>query len=152
MTALLPVNQKPIYLLHIEDNHSDAIIFKDLISEKLLDLSINNAYDGDEAISFLKKNAASLPNIIILDLNLPRRTGTEVLYWIKQEDNLKHIPVIIFTTSTLENDVTYCYRNYVNTYLRKPKDLDGYIKVIDHICEFWLSLAVLPKINPEEGH
>lgn len=144
--------QKPINLLHIEDNHSDATIFKELISEKLLDLSINNAYDGDEAISFFKKSSTPLPNIIILDLNLPCRTGGEVLYWIKQNDHLKHIPVVIFTTSTLEDDVTYCYRNYVNTYLRKPKDLNGYIKVIDHICEFWLSLAILPKINSgEEG-
>jgi len=149
MTAA-PFEQKPINLLHIEDNHSDATIFKELISEKLADLHIKNVYDGDAAISFFKKQTLNLPNIIILDLNLPCRTGNEVLYWIKQKDHLKHIPVVIFTTSTLEDDVTYCYRNYVNAYLRKPKKLDEYMKVIDHICEFWLSLAVLPEINQDE--
>ncbi|HAS43939.1 MAG TPA: hypothetical protein DCS93_25910 [Microscillaceae bacterium] len=143
MTAALSY-QKPIHLLHIEDNHSDALILKELISEKFVDLEISNAYDGDEAIKFLQQNLNNAPNAIILDLNLPRKKGTEVLDWIKKETLLRHIPIIVLTTSMLEEDVTFCYRHYANVYLRKPKNLDEYIQVVSQITDFWFSLAVLP--------
>ena len=115
--------ERTFNVLHIEDNEADCLIFKELLSEQNKNISITNCYDGEEAINYLKDGTNNKPDIIILDLNIPKITGIEVLTWLKNDKKMLHIPVIILTTSILENDIISCYENYANCYLRKPKNL-----------------------------
>ncbi|UZR98155.1 response regulator [Chondrinema litorale] len=139
--------ERTFNVLHIEDNEADCLIFKELLSEKNQNTSITNCFDGEEAINYLQNNANQKPDIIILDLNIPKITGIEVLTWLKHNKQMLHIPVIILTTSILENDIVNCYKNYANCYLRKPKNLNEYISIADRINKFWLETVVLINSN-----
>ena len=139
---------KPIDILLVEDNPGDA----DLAREALQDSKINNnlyvAADGIEAMAFLKKRGlhreAPRPDLILLDLNLPRKDGREVLRDIKADDDLRRIPVVILTTSSADEDVIQSYNLHANCYITKPIDLDQFLKVVHSIEDFWLSIVVLP--------
>jgi two-component system, chemotaxis family, response regulator Rcp1 len=104
---------------------------------------------GIEALSLLRRQGqyarATRPDLILLDLNLPKKDGREVLAEIKADDNLKHIPVVILTTSQDEQDVLKSYNLYANCYITKPVDLDQFITVVKSIEDFWLGIVVLPK-------
>lgn len=139
---------RPIQILLVEDNPGDVR----LTQEVLLDGEINNHLsvvgDGVKAIAFLQQvppyENAPHPDLILLDLNLPKRGGQEVLEVIKADDRLKRIPVVILTTSLAEEDIIRAYELHANCYIAKPIDLDQFIKVIKSIEEFWLTIVKLP--------
>lgn len=139
---------KSIDILLVEDNPGDA----DLAREALEDSKINNRLhvvdDGEKAIAFLRREGQYLdmprPELILLDLNLPRKDGREVLAEIKSDLNLKSIPVVILTTSRAEEDVIKSYNLHANCYITKPIDLNQFLHVVRSIEEFWLSIVVLP--------
>ena len=145
----------PIEILLIEDNPGDVR----LTMEALRDAKVNNnmavAADGLEAIALLRREGkyagAARPDLILLDLNLPRMNGFEVLDAIKEDDNLKRIPVVILTTSQTEQDIIRSYNLHANAYVTKPVDLEQFIKVIKSIEDFWLEIVRLPN-GKNVGH
>lgn len=141
---------KTIEILLVEDNPGDVRLTIEAFKEDGTDCNINVVKDGEEAISFLKKKDdyfdVPRPDLILLDLNLPRKDGREVLQDIKCDDELKRIPVIILTTSEAEQDIRMAYDLHANCYIKKPVDLDHFVTVINSIKEFWLSLVKLPEV------
>ena len=139
---------KPVEILLVEDNAGDV----DLALEALADSKIRNTVhvvgDGEEAMAFLhrtgKHTTAPRPDIILLDLNLPKKDGREVLAEIKADDNLKRIPVVILTTSQAEEDILRSYNLHCNCYITKPIDLHQFIRVVKAIEDFWLTIVKLP--------
>ncbi len=139
---------KSINILLVEDNPGDA----DLAREALENSKVNNALyvvdDGEKAMSFLHREGeyaeAPLPDLILLDLNLPKKDGRQVLAEIKADDNLKRIPVVILTTSQAEEDVLKSYNLHANCYISKPIDLNQFLHVVRSIEDFWLSIVILP--------
>jgi CheY-like chemotaxis protein len=146
---------KPIDILLVEDNPGDA----DLAREALLDKKISNRLfvvgDGEAAMDFLhRKNDfvdAPRPDLILLDLNLPRKDGREVLADIKEHQHLKRIPVVILTTSNDEEDILKSYNLHANCYIAKPIDLNQFIKVVRSIEDFWFSIVALPPNGEKNG-
>lgn len=139
----------PISILLVEDSEGDIL----LTTEALLDGRITNRVfvvkDGWEATQYLEKNGtysnAITPELILLDVNLPKMNGHEVLRFIKSKKNLKHIPVIMLTTSSSEKDIASSYQNYVNCYITKPVNSEEFMKTISAIKDFWISIVQLPK-------
>ncbi|PYP45957.1 MAG: hypothetical protein DMD50_09420 [Gemmatimonadetes bacterium] len=147
MPDTLPV---PIEILLVEDNPGDARLTR----EALRDAKVrNNLYvvpDGVEALAFLQRQgkhaAAPKPDLILLDLNLPKKDGREVLEEIKQNDEFRHIPVVILTTSQAEKDIIESYRLRANAFVTKPVDLEQFLKVVRSIEHFWLEIVKLSRI------
>jgi CheY-like chemotaxis protein len=139
---------RPIQILLIEDNPGDIRLTQEAFKESLISLVLNVATDGVEGINFLRKNPpyqdAPTPDLILLDLNLPKRDGREVLQEVKSDEFLRRIPVVILTTSTAEQDIQKAYSLHVNSYINKPVDFDKFFEIIQRIEDFWLSTAVLP--------
>jgi len=139
---------KPIEILLIEDNLGDVRLVEETFKEYKVKNKLHIAYDGIEAINFLKKKGdyASMPrpDLILLDLNLPKKDGREVLDDIKKDDNLKSIPIVILTTSREEEDILRSYNLHANCYITKPVDLDQFIKIVKSVEDFWLSIVELP--------
>ena len=139
---------KTINIMHVEDNPGDARLIKEALklSEQYINVSLFE--DGFEAINFLNENkiatCKNLPDLILLDLNLPKINGHELLNRIKHDEYLKHIPVIILTSSESLDDITKAYNNYANCYLSKPVDLSDLIRMIKNIVYFWFSSMKLP--------
>ncbi|MDQ6759525.1 MAG: response regulator [Acidobacteriota bacterium] len=144
--------RKTINLLLVEDNPADVRLTEEALKEGQVPVSLSVAYDGVEAVDFLyrrgKYSKAPRPDLIILDLNMPRKSGREVLSEIKTDPDLKHIPVLVMTTSTAEQDIARAYNLNANCYIAKPMELAGLIDIIQSIEDFWLSRASLPP-NPE---
>jgi CheY-like chemotaxis protein len=131
-------------ILLVEDNAADVRLTTEAMREAGSQATPTIARDGVEALDRLTQPHAELPDLILLDLNLPRRDGREVLRDIKSNPMLAHIPVVIFTTSSAEADVRACYALGANAYVIKPVDLSQFLMVIAAIQEFWLSTARLP--------
>ncbi len=139
---------KTVEILLVEDNPADAR----LVTEVFKDFKINNKLchvkDGVEAMDYLHRKGeysnTSKPDLILLDLNLPRKDGREVLKEIKEDEKLRCIPVVILTTSSAEEDILKTYCNHANCYIIKPVDFDQFIKVIQSIECFWLTMVQLP--------
>ncbi|MEX2589292.1 MAG: response regulator [Chitinophagales bacterium] len=135
-------------ILIIEDNSGDIVLTREAFEEVGLTERVHIAKDGEDALRFLYHQPpfenAPVPDIILLDLNLPKKDGREILHEIKNDEKLKVIPVIILTTSKSEKDILSCYRSYANCYIEKPVDFDEYIKIIEMIKDFWLNLVRLP--------
>jgi CheY-like chemotaxis protein len=142
-------NLKFVEILLIEDNPGDARLTQEALNEGKVKNNLHIAYDGVEATDFLfKRNEyqnAPRPDLIILDLNLPKKNGQEVLAEIKADDSLKSIPVIILTISKAEEDIIRSYNLHANCFLIKPIDLDQFFDVVRSIEDFWLSLVKLPR-------
>ncbi|MFN3324673.1 MAG: response regulator [Bryobacteraceae bacterium] len=139
---------KTAEILLIEDNPGDVRLMREAFDQGAGPKSLHVVEDGEEAIDFLyrrgKFSNAPRPHLIFLDLNLPRKDGREVLAEIKQDEDLKRIPVIVLTTSDAQQDVQRAYDLHANCYVRKPVDLESFLSVI-HACEdFWLGTARLP--------
>ena len=138
----------PIDILIIEDNEGDARLIKEVLSDGKIANLLHNVKDGVQAMEFLRKKGAYAnvvkPDLIILDLNLPKKDGREVLSEIKNDPELKKIPVVIMTTSQAEEDILKSYNLHANCYITKPIDLNQFIKVIKSIEEFWFSIVKLP--------
>ena len=141
----------PIHILLVEDNEGDILLTKEALNQVKLINTISVTKDGKEAISYMEKIApyvnSSIPDIILLDINLPKMNGHEVLKYLKANNNFKHIPIIMFTTSSAERDILESYKNYANCYITKPVEIDDFLNVIKTIENFWMSIVQLPRTN-----
>ncbi len=142
------VNTKTIEILLVEDNPGDVRLTREAFKEGKVFNHLSVAMDGVEALAFLKREGiyadAVRPDIILLDLNLPRMDGRELLSKIKTDSDLRRIPVVILTTSKAEEDILQTYDLHANCYITKPVSLDQFIKVVKSIKEFWFSIVKLP--------
>jgi chemotaxis family two-component system response regulator Rcp1 len=140
--------QSPMDILLIEDSPGDVRLTQEAFREANPAIRLHVASDGVEAMAFLRREGAHAraprPDIILLDLNLPRMDGREVLARVKEDDKLKTIPVVILTTSDAEADITKSYQLNANCYLTKPVQLDQFESLVKSINEFWLTKARLP--------
>jgi len=138
----------PIDILMVEDNLGDARLTEEALKESKMFNRLHHAKDGVEAMEFLRKEGkyrdAPTPDIILLDLNLPRKDGREVLAELKAMPRLKNIPVVVLTTSDAEQDIVMSYNLHANCYITKPVDLDKFIEIVHGIENFWLSIVKLP--------
>ncbi|RPI92196.1 MAG: response regulator [Chloroflexi bacterium] len=139
---------RPIEVLLVEDNPGDVRLTKEALRDAKVNNNINFVPDGMEAMAFLKKEvpytSSIRPDLILLDLNLPRMNGFEVLDLIKEDDDLKRIPVVVLTTSQAEQDIVRSYNLHANAYVTKPVDLDQFMTVVKGIEDFWLEIVKLP--------
>jgi len=134
-------------ILLVEDNTADVYLSKEAMKESSIPYSLHVASDGKEAMSYLlcegEYAKAERPDIIILDLNLPKKTGLEVLKEIKGNPHLKHIPVVVMTTSNAEQDIENAYAFHANCYITKPIDFDKFSRVIKSIITYWSTVVTL---------
>lgn len=142
------MNIKPIEILLVEDNPGDVRLTREAFKEGKVANNIRVVEDGVEAMKFLRREGryadAPRPDIILLDLNLPKKDGREVLKEIKADDDLKRIPVVVLTTSDAEKDVIMSYNLHANCYINKPVELDRIIEIVKSIENFWFSTVKLP--------
>jgi len=142
------IRRKEIEILLIEDNPGDVRLTQEAFRENRIANRLNVARDGLEAMAFLRREKefgdAPRPDLILLDLNLPKKDGREVLAEIKQDEDLRRIPVVILTTSQADEDVLRSYDLHANCYVTKPVDLDQFMKVVKSIENFWFSIVRLP--------
>ncbi|MEY2410393.1 MAG: hypothetical protein QOF48_3063 [Verrucomicrobiota bacterium] len=139
---------KPIEILLVEDNSGDARLAREALRDAKVRNNLTWISDGTEALAFLRREGkyerAPRPDLILLDLNLPRKDGREVLTEIKADEKFRRIPVVILTTSQAEEDVLRAYHLNANCYITKPVDLDQFMKVVKTIEDFWLTIVKLP--------
>jgi two-component system, chemotaxis family, response regulator Rcp1 len=140
---------RPVEILLVEDNPGDVRLTREALTEAKVRNNLYVASDGVQAIAFLRREgefAGSVrPDLILLDLNLPRKDGREVLEEIKADPALRQIPVVILTSSQAEQDIVRAYDLHANCYISKPVDLDQFIKVVKSIEDFWFAIVKLPK-------
>jgi two-component system, chemotaxis family, response regulator Rcp1 len=140
---------RPITILLVEDNPGDVRLIQEIFSEGKIANQFEVIRDGEEAMRYLLHQGpyagAQRPDLILLDLNLPKKSGDQVLSEIKADPNLRTIPVIILTASEAEEDIARAYNHFANCYLTKPIDLDQFIHVIQAIKSFWLSIVKIPE-------
>jgi chemotaxis family two-component system response regulator Rcp1 len=138
----------PIEILLVEDNPGDVRLTREALRDGKIYNNLYVARDGVEAMAFLRKTGqyaqAPRPDLILLDLNLPRKDGHEVLAEVKTDETLRRIPVVILTTSQAEEDIIKTYDLHVNCYITKPVDLDQFVKIVKSIEDFWLTIVKLP--------
>ena len=131
-------------ILLVEDNEGDVRLTREALREADVDVELIVARDGEEALAFLRGESAARPAIVLLDLNLPKLDGLEVLEAIKGDPELRQTPVIMLTTSSSERDVLACYERGANCYVVKPLDLDEFTALVQAINRFWLGVVRLP--------
>ncbi|MDD5241080.1 MAG: response regulator [Sulfuricella sp.] len=141
-----PANAVDILL--VEDNPGDVRLTEEALKESRIAVNMRVARDGIEALEMLRGEGGyadqSLPDLILLDLNMPRMDGREVLRQIKSDDRLKHIPVVVLTTSEAEKDIIQAYGLHANCYITKPVELEEFMEIIKSIEGFWLTVVKLP--------
>lgn len=139
---------RPAEILLVEDNPGDVRLARESLKECKLLNNLSVVGDGVEAMAFLRKNGkhanATRPDLILLDLNLPKKDGREVLAEIKTDEELKRIPVVILTTSKAEEDILRTYGLHANCYITKPVDLDQFVKIVKSVHDFWFEIVRLP--------
>jgi len=139
---------RPIQILLVEDSPSDVAMTLAALRDGRIVNKVHVVGDGEDAMAFLRRtgqySGAPRPDLVILDLNLPRKDGREVLAEVKQDDDLKVIPVVVLTTSSAEADVVKAYRLHVNAYVKKPVELDDFLKAMASIEDFRVSIGRLP--------
>lgn len=138
---------KPVHILLVEDNEGDIVLTMDAFEESKINTNISVVRNGQEAVDFLFKRdrfeQENRPDLILLDINIPILNGHEVLKVIKQDAELKKIPVIMLTTSSSSRDINLSYENYANSYVIKPIEMEDFLQAILKIEEFWLQLCKL---------
>ena len=139
---------RPVEILLVEDNPGDVRLTMEALKEGKLSNELHVVEDGIEALAFLRKEGkytqAPHPDLILLDLNLPKKDGREVLAEIKEDPDLKRIPVVILTTSKAEEDILRTYDLHANCYVTKPVELEQFMTIVRYIEEFWLTIVKLP--------
>ena len=139
---------RPVEVLLVEDNPGDVRLTREALKEGKIRNNLNVARDGVEALAFLRREGvhadAPRPDVILLDLNLPRKDGREVLTEVKNDPSLRQIPVVILTSSQAEEDICRAYDLHANCYISKPVDLDQFIRVVKSIEDFWFTVVKLP--------
>ena len=142
---------RPIEILLVEDNPGDARLTVEAFREAQVPNHLTVVPNGVDALAYLRQQGAYagvlLPDLILLDLNLPKMDGREVLAEIKTDPHLMSTPVIILTTSASQDDITRAYASHANCYVTKPVDLDQFLRVVQCVESFWLSLVKLPHVN-----
>jgi two-component system, chemotaxis family, response regulator Rcp1 len=148
MMKTIGADVMPIEVLLVEDSPGDVRLTREAFKDAKVHINLHVASDGIEAMAFLRCEGqyanVPRPDLILLDLNLPKKDGREVLEEIKESPTLKCIPVVVLTTSASEEDILRSYRLHANCYITKPVDLDGFLKVVRSIDSFWLSIVKLP--------
>ncbi len=138
----------PVHILLVEDNEGDILLTTEALEEGRILNKISVARDGKAATEFLSKTGpyteVETPDLVLLDINLPKKNGLEVLEFIKTNPDLKQIPVIMLTTSSSMRDIEQSYRNYANCYITKPIEVTEFMDAISRIEDFWLSVVKLP--------
>jgi CheY-like chemotaxis protein len=139
---------KPIHILLVEDNEGDMLLTIEALEEGKIMNKISTVKNGKDAIDFLTRKGnfgnANPPDLILLDINLPMKNGHEVLKFIKESDNLKHIPVIMFTTSSSEKDIIEAYKHYASCFITKPVEVNDFMHAVAKIEDFWSNIVNLP--------
>ena len=139
---------KPIEILLVEDNPGDARLTREAMALSKVHNNLHHARDGEEAMAFLRRQDpfadAPEPDLILLDLNLPKRDGREVLEEVKKDAKLVHIPIVVLTSSQAEEDIMRSYQLHANCFITKPVDLEQLNKVVQGIEQFWFTLVTLP--------
>jgi CheY-like chemotaxis protein len=143
-----PENVQVIDVLLVEDDPGDVVLIQEAFADNKVRNRLHSVADGVEAIDFLRRQgefaASPRPDLILLDLNLPRKDGREVLAEIKADDDLSTIPVVVLTTSKAEEDVLRSYKLHANAYVTKPVDFDRFIEVVRQIDDFFVTVVKLP--------
>jgi CheY-like chemotaxis protein len=144
------LNGRPVEILLVEDNEGDIGLVEEVFQEGRINNNLSVAEDGEEAMMFLRNEGqfakATRPDLILLDLNLPGMDGREVLKEVKEDDDLKKIPVVVLTTSKAEEDILKSYDLHANSYITKPVDFNQFMNVIKSIESFWLEVVKLPSV------
>lgn len=136
---------EPISILLVEDNEGDIMLTKEALEDAKILIDLDVKKDGKQAIDFLSRLAsADMPDLVLLDVNLPKKSGHEVLKFIKEHEGLRHIPVIMLTTSSSEKDINLSYNNYANCFITKPVEASDFLSVVATIENFWVSVVKLP--------
>ena len=139
---------KDVHILLVEDNEGDILLITEALEDGKIVNKISSVKDGEAALKFLHQQPpytdAELPDLILLDINLPKLNGHEVLKSIKNDDKLKRIPVIMLTTSSSSDDVLKSYGNYVNCYITKPVEVNNFLNVVTKIENFFMKIVQLP--------
>ncbi|MFH1146581.1 MAG: response regulator [Pseudomonadota bacterium] len=139
---------RPIQVLMVEDSPDDVLLTREAFADAKVRINLDVVTDGVKALAYLRREqpyvSAPLPDLILLDLNLPRKRGTEVLEEIKMDRNLRQIPVVILTSSANEEDIAETYSHHANCYITKPVDFDQFSRVVRTIKDFWFTIVKLP--------
>lgn len=135
-------------ILLVEDNPADIRLTEEVMQESGMEVTMDVVRDGEQALLFLRREnnyaEARRPDLILLDLNLPRKDGREVLAEVKEDSDLRMIPVVMLTTSKADHDIIACYQRHANSYITKPVDLEEFVEVIRSIEQYWLQTVRLP--------
>ncbi|MCW2859457.1 MAG: response regulator receiver protein [Actinoallomurus sp.] len=138
-----------IEVLLVEDDPGDVLLTKEAFADNKVKNNLNIVSDGEEAIAYLRRQEpyaeAGRPDLVLLDLNLPRKDGREVLKDIKADPELRSIPVVVLTTSEADEDILQSYDLHANAYVTKPVDFDGFIRIVRQIDDFFVSVVKLPR-------
>ncbi|MGI5221779.1 response regulator [Nocardia sp. CA-290969] len=147
----MTVPGQPIDILLVEDDPGDELMTREAFEDNRIGNTLHVAHDGEEALDFLYRNGqytdAPRPDLILLDLNLPKYDGRQVLEKIKADPDLSHIPVVVLTTSAAEEDILRSYKLHANAYVTKPVDLDQFVAAIKQIDDFFVQVVRLPRIR-----
>jgi CheY-like chemotaxis protein len=139
---------RPAEVLLVEDNDDDAELTKIAFKQAKFAVNLHHVLNGEECMAFLRKEgkyaAAPTPDLVLLDLNMPGMDGREVLHGVARDERLKHLPIVILTTSNAEEDVMTSYKLGSNSYVVKPVDFENFSKVIQSLTDYWFTLVVLP--------
>jgi CheY-like chemotaxis protein len=141
-----------LHILLVEDSPEDVLLTREAFKDAKVANEIHVVEDGEAAMAFMHREGdyadAPRPDLVLLDLNLPRKDGREVLAEIKDDADLRHIPVVVLTTSASDVDVMRAYEHHVNSYIRKPVDLDQFLSAVRTIDDYWLGVVALPTAWP----
>ncbi len=137
-----------VHILLVEDNEGDIILTREAFDDAKIHITLSVVRDGKEALDFVSKQGkhteAAMSDMLLLDMNLPKKNGIEVLQFIKTNDELKHIPVIMLTTSSSQQDINASYSNYASCFITKPLEIKEFLTVVASIENFWVSIVKLP--------
>lgn len=139
-----PSLHRPIEILLVEDSPLDVRLTREALKEARVTNELHVAENGEDALAYLRDPNTALPDLVLLDLNLPGISGRDVLEQIKSDEALAHLPVVILTTSRSEQDILAAYKQHTNCYIIKPLDLDQFVEVVRQIRTFWFTVVALP--------
>ena len=144
----LGVGATPVNVLLVEDSPSDVEFTTEALKDSKLCINLDVVYDGADALAFLRREGrhagAPRPHLVLLDLNLPKKSGMEVLQEIREDEDLKRLAVVILTTSNADADIIASYDLHANCYITKPVDMKGFVDVVNAIQDFWFTVVKLP--------